>query len=319
MRMSPDTVPGLDGVIPAADLDSLTGMRRESDVLDDLAKEVMADLNLESSLVDELAARVAAAVRTALGDGGVSPHRRAAPRGRPSVTQPWRDLDGEAHLRVAGRDDASVLARSFPPRTPAPPADGQICAVLAVDIAGFNRPERDDVIRRYLHEQLHTMVRMACDDSGVPSASCCYEDRGDGIFAVIPPTISVKGLIDPFPEKLRGLIRRHNHICCDAARIQLRAAVHIGPVDHDGYGFIGTDVNHLFRILEARPLKRQLTDSGAELTMAVSDYVYQNLIRRYPSLAYPDAFRAFRFQTKETRGKAWTYLPRSVHGGRVSD
>jgi hypothetical protein len=31
-----------------------------------------------------------------------------------------------------------------------------------------------------------------------------------------------------------------------------RAAAHIGPVEHDAHGFVGTDINLLFRMLDAR-------------------------------------------------------------------
>ena len=121
--------------------------------------------------------------------------------------------------------------------------------------------------------------------------------------------ISGKGLIDSLPERLCTLIRRHNRFAIEPARIQLRAAAHIGPVHHDGHSLVGTDVNLLFRMLEGRPLKRALAASGAELAMAVSDYVYHSLVCRYPSLVSPDAFQAMRFQVKHTRTKAWTYLP----------
>jgi hypothetical protein len=184
-----------------------------------------------------------------------------------------------------------------------------MCAVFAVDIAGFTRPDRDDDIRRYLHEKLYEFLRRAFDDSGVPWDGCCCEDRGDGALIVVPPGIPVKGLIDPLPDRLRSLVRRHNHVSREAAGIQLRAAAHVGPVEHDGHGFVGTDVNFLFRMLEARPLKRMLAESGAELAMVVSDYVYRSLVCRYPSLVRPEAFRAVRFQVKHARARAWTYLP----------
>jgi hypothetical protein len=194
-------------------------------------------------------------------------------------------------------------------RPPSPPADGQVCALVAVDIAGFTRPDRDNDIRRYLHEELYRVLQKAFDGSGIPWASCCHEDRGDGVLIVVPPGITGKGIIDPLPERLRNLIRLHNHVCRSAAGIQLRAAAHIGPVDHDGHGFIGSDIDFLFRMLEARPLKRALTSSGPELALIVSDYVHVNVVCRYPSLVSPDAFRPVRFQVKYTRARAWVYLP----------
>jgi hypothetical protein len=80
-------------------------------------------------------------------------------------------------------------------------------------------------------------------------------------------------------------------------------------VDHDGHGFVGSDINLLFRMLEARLFKRAIAATGAELALIVSDYMYRNLVCRYPSLVSPDAFRTVRFQAKQTRARAWTYLP----------
>jgi hypothetical protein len=194
-------------------------------------------------------------------------------------------------------------------RTPAPPTDGQLCTLFAVDIAGFTSPDRDDDIRLYLHKELYEMLERAFDGSGIPWARCFHEDRGDGALIVVPPGVACKGIIDPLPERLRGLIRRHNHVSCKAAGIQLRAAAHIGPVEHDDHGFVGSDINLLFRMLEARPLKRALAGSGAELALIVSDDVYRSLVCRYPSLVSPDAFQRVKFQVKYTRASAWTYLP----------
>ena len=194
-------------------------------------------------------------------------------------------------LTELGRDlRASALTGPAEAR-PAAPADGQVCALFAVDIAGFTSPHRDDDIRLYLHEELYQVLHKAFDGSGIPWADCFCEDRGDGVLIVVPPGIPCKGLIDPLPERLRGLIWRHNHVTREAAGIQLRAAVHIGRVEYDGHGFVGTDINLLFRMLDARPLKAALAGSGAELALIVSDYVYRNLVCRYPSLVSPDAFR----------------------------
>ena len=194
-------------------------------------------------------------------------------------------------------------------RTPAPPADGQLCTLFAVDIAGFTSPGRDDEIRLYLHEELYQVLERAFDGSGLPWARCFHEDRGDGALIVVPPGLACKGIIDPLPERLRSLIRRHNHVSCKAAGIQLRAAAHIGPVEHDDHGFVGSDINLLFRMLEARPLRRALAGSGAELALIVSDEVYRSLVCRYPSLVSPEAFQRVKFQVKYTRASAWTYLP----------
>ena len=161
----------------------------------------------------------------------------------------------------------------------------------------------------YLHEELYKLLEKAFDGSGIPWNHCFREDRGDGVLTVIPPGTACKNVIDPLPERLRGLIRRHNHVFRDAAAIQLRTAAHIGPVDHDGHGFIGSDINLLFRMLNARPLKRALTSSTAELALIISGYLYHNIVCRYPSLISPDAFQPVRFQDQHISTQAWAYLP----------
>jgi serine/threonine protein kinase len=203
----------------------------------------------------------------------------------------------------------TLAARRQSTRMPAPPSDGQLCTMLAVDIAGFTRPGRDDEIRLYLLEKLYDVLERAFDGSGIRWGDCFHEDRGDGALIVIPPDVACKGIIDPLPERLRGLIRRHNHVSYQAAGIQLRAAAHIGPVEHDGHGFVGADINLLFRMLEARPLRRALAGSRAELALIVSDEVYRSLVRRCPSLVSPEVFQQVRFQVKHTGAQAWIYLP----------
>ncbi len=198
-------------------------------------------------------------------------------------------------------------------KTLTPPAGGQVCALFAVDIAGFTRPDRDDDIRLFLHEELYRILERAFDGSGIPWNGCFPEDRGDGALVIVPPGIAARGIIDPLPERLGGLIRRHNHVSCNAARIQLRAAAHLGPVFHDGHGFIGSDVDFLFRMLEARPLKSSLVSTDRDLALIVSDYVYRSIVFRHPSLVSPDAFRPIRFQVKYARARAWTYLPGAPH------
>ncbi len=295
LRVSPP-VPDLDTDIPVADLARLTGIPREPELLEDLRAAVGActGFGVTSPLTAEIVAGVLAAITAALHSerpafGGVAPH-----------------VDNHAVRRDRTSYDVARIGLA---RTPAPPVNGQLCAMFAVDIVGFTRPDRDDDIRIYLHQMLYEYLQKAFDDSGLPWADCCCEDRGDGALIVLPPGISFKGIIDPLPERLRSLIRRHNHVSCEAAGIQLRAAAHIGPVDHDGHGFVSTDINFLFRMLEARPLKRALASSRAELALVVSDYVYRCLVCRYPSLVHPDTFRTIRFQAKDTRARAWTYLP----------
>jgi hypothetical protein len=317
-----------------AHLTSLPAGHGEHDELEDLyaAAAVLAGVGVISPRTAEIVRAMLAGVAAATLAGG-SPSvaelasqllDQAAPGLRdkaarwdiPDLPLSWPGLTDTGRA-PGNRDDRRNSARLTLADPASLPVDGQICTVFAVDIVGFTRPDRDDDIRRYLHQRLYEYLQRAFDDAGVPWADCFCEDRGDGALIVIPPEISVKGVIGLLPEKLRGFIRRHNHVSSVAAQMQLRAAVHVGPLEHDGHGFVGTDVNFTFRMLEARPLKQALAASGADLGLVVSDYVYRALVCRYPSLVHPGAYQAVRFQAKNMRGRAWTYLP-GVTGDAIS-
>jgi hypothetical protein len=189
------------------------------------------------------------------------------------------------------------------------PSGGQVCTLLAFDIHEFTRPDRDEAIRIHLHKALYDVLTDAFAGSGLPWSRCHREDRGDGALVILPPGIPAQPVIDPFPERLRGLIRRHNRVACDAAQMQLRAAAHIGPVYGDAYGMISDDLNLLFRMLDAAPLRRALAGSGTELALAVSGYMHESLVVRHRTLVDPALFRPMKARVKRTRINAWMYLP----------
>jgi hypothetical protein len=186
--------------------------------------------------------------------------------------------------------------------------DGQWCGLFAADIVGFNSPARDDEIQAYVRRSLYQMLETAFDKGGIPWHVCAHEDRGDGVLVVVPPRIPIAGLVDPIPSRLRSLIRLHNRLSCEAARLQLRIAVHIGPVHHDGHGFVGHDINLLCRLLDAPRLKRMISQSGAEIAFITSKYTYENVVRCRPSVIDPASFQIIRVQVKETQTQARAYV-----------
>lgn len=191
----------------------------------------------------------------------------------------------------------------------APPISGQVCAMLAVDIAEYTRADRDHEIQLHLRTWLYALLREALGSSGMSFDHAQHEDRGDGALVIFPPGLAAQPIIDVFPERLRCLIRRHNRLSCEQARMQLRVAVHVGPVYRDENGFAGEDVTHLCRMLDAQPLRRALSGSGSEVAFIVSDYVYEKLILRHHSLADPSSFRRVKSRVKRTPVHGWIHLP----------
>lgn len=185
----------------------------------------------------------------------------------------------------------------------------QVCAMLSVDIADYTSPVRDEEIRQHLRASLYTIIEEACDRSGIPWGECRHEDKGDGMLVVVPAGISPSRLIEPFPLVLRTLIRKHNRVSAEAASMQLRVAVHMGLVHQDAHGLASDDINYLFRMLDARPLRQSLADSRAEVVLAVSSYVYESIVLRSPSLADPAQFRHVKSRVKRTAVDVWLHIP----------
>jgi hypothetical protein len=188
-------------------------------------------------------------------------------------------------------------------------ANGQVCAMLAFDIQGFTRLDRDEEVRIYIRKALYEIMQQALKESGVPWDRCHHGDRGDGALIVLPSSIPVHGIINPFPERLRRLIRVHNRMSFPAAQFQIRVAAHIGPVYRDDHGLIGDDINLLFRMLDARLLRTALAGSGAELALALSGYLYDSFVRRHPALTGPALFRPMNTTVKGMRINAWIHIP----------
>ena len=191
---------------------------------------------------------------------------------------------------------------------PALPIDGQMCAggrrqhrrlhpgpAATTTYAGY--------LRERLYEYLGEGVRLLRHPLG---RMLLLEDRGDGALIVVPPgNFSVKGLIDPLPGQAapphppaQPRLEPRPRTCSCGSRPTS------GPVEHDRHGFVGTDVNFAFRMLDARSLKAKLAKSGAELGLIVCDDVLlDKLIRRCPSPGRPrSAFQAVSSQTKNTPG-----------------
>lgn len=188
-------------------------------------------------------------------------------------------------------------------------ADGQACAMFAADIAGFTRPDRNEEIQSHLRHTLYSIIREAFAVSGIPWEECLRQDRGDGALVILPPGIPPYLIIDPLPERLRQLIRRYNQFATLPAQMQVRTALNIGPVYRDEHGYSGEDINLLCRMLDSRPLRRLLTDTGTDLALMISARVHDTMVVRHPSLGGPASFRSVHTRVKRTGIDAWICAP----------
>lgn len=214
-------------------------------------------------------------------------------------------LSAEELIGFWGDDPESATGRRAAPI----PASGLVYTMVSFDIRGFTRQDRGEEARRYIHKAFYCLAKEAMNASGVPWNRCHREDRGDGALIIVPPDIPAHGIIYPFPERLRDLIRVYNGMSVPAAQIQIRAAAHIGHVYRDDNGLVGDDINLLCRILDAKQLRNALANSGAELALAISGSMHDSLVRRQPVLTGQTQFSRFNTQVKGTKITAWIHVP----------
>ncbi|MGH3172271.1 MAG: cyclic nucleotide-binding domain-containing protein, partial [Streptosporangiaceae bacterium] len=187
------------------------------------------------------------------------------------------------------------------------------CSIVFTDVAGFSDPVRNDGDRDMVRTAMYEILRSGFAAAGVPWAGCYREDRGDGAVIVVPPTISTQRLVDPLMAELAGRLRQYNRRASEVVRIQLRVALHVGPVGRDAEGLTGQAVIAAARIVDAPAIKARLAAEQADLIFAASDYVYDQVVRNCGGQVDPVAFEHLQCQVKETHVSAWAHL-----AGRVT-
>ena len=235
-----------------------------------------------------------------------------AVRETPATREGQPAMPGNGLSQAAPRDPAvgtgpastgPVAARWF-----AGPSEPLNCSVLFTDVAGFGSPNRTDADRDAVRAALYEILRTSLEASGVPWTDCYHEDRGDGVIIVVPPTISTRRVIDPLVPVLASRLRQYNRRASDVVQIQLRAALHVGPVGKDTEGLTGRAIVGTARILDAPVVKDRLAAEQADLIFAVSDYVYEHVVTSLNGQVDATAFTHVEDQVKESKISAWIHL-----------
>lgn len=210
--------------------------------------------------------------------------------------------------RVAGRQPARGAYRATKPEAPLPIWKGENCSILLTDIAGFSAPIRHDGDREIIRRVAHVLLRDAGIRSGIPWSRCHREDRGDGTLLIVPPDTPTSSVVDPFIADLATGLRLHNHCASDALRIQLRVALHVGPVVSDAEGVTGHSIIHAARCVESPLAKRALTATRADLAFIASTFVYEDIVKHDPGYFDPANYQKTTFRVKESKITAWMLL-----------
>jgi hypothetical protein len=184
--------------------------------------------------------------------------------------------------------------------------DGENCTVLLSDVVGFGARTRTDEDRRVIREALFRITHVVLQE--LPH-EWSWDDRGDGLLTVVPPSVPTAKIIQHLHKELPAAIEEHNRAHPDSARIQLRVAVNVGPVVTDTMGVSGEAIIIAARLVEAPLFKKEIDRARAALGVIASTFIYESVLRHDPGLG---GYSQVRVDVKESSTLAWVKLFGSV-------
>lgn len=181
--------------------------------------------------------------------------------------------------------------------------------MLLVDIEKFS--ERDDVEQAFLRRMLYDAVDSTLERAGIEETLRLRADQGDCLMEFIDPNASVTRLLRTLLRELPGYLRSLNRTASSSAQIRLRAVLASGYIWRDERGiWVGSDLNHACRLLDANLLRDALRRSADDLALCVSESLYQGIIRHDHEGIPTAKFHAVTLDSKNGPLSAWLYGPR---------
>jgi len=180
--------------------------------------------------------------------------------------------------------------------------------IVVFDVEGFGDYRRTNRHQVAVREGLYRSVGEAFEQVGLPWDPGAHEDRGDGIFVLIPPEVPKSLLVESLPSALVATLNAHNSTHLGEEQIRLRMALNAGEVHYDQFGATGASINRAFRLLDAEPLKVALASSPGVLAIIVSSWFFNEVVR-HAKVGVPKSYRPVLVATKEGTEAGWICLP----------
>ena len=184
--------------------------------------------------------------------------------------------------------------------------------ILVFDVERFGDGRRrvDDL--RTMRKGLYGAVEETFSELGVEWDKCYKEDRGDGLFVLVPAEVDKSVFCHSFPSKFARRIREYNAAHRSAAIMRLRMALHIGETERDDHGVTSPALNDAFRLINAERFRELLRESPGCLALIASSWFYGNVVWQH-SRFRPDTYQPIRVTEKEMDTIGWVALPDAPH------
>ncbi|GGV57138.1 hypothetical protein GCM10010277_58830 [Streptomyces longisporoflavus] len=177
--------------------------------------------------------------------------------------------------------------------------------ILLFDIEQFGT--RDDVEQAFLRRMLYDVADGTLAAADVSETARLRADRGDSVVELIDANVPVSGLLKALLTETPMLLNSKNRLMAGSTRMRLRIVLAAGYVAVDEKGWIGGDLNHAFRLLDAEPLREALRTAADSSVLCVSDTLYQGVVRHGHHGVRPEEFHKVAVETKEGPSTAWLH------------
>jgi len=188
--------------------------------------------------------------------------------------------------------------------------------ILLFDIERYS--DRDDVEQAYLRRMLYDIADRTLDAAGVEETKRLRADRGDSVMELIDADASLTALLRSLLTEAPAQLRAINRMASSSAQIRLRAVLATGfvAIDDQG-GWVGSDLNHACRLLDAKLLRAALSERDNDFAFCVSESVHQGIVRHGHPGIRPEEFHPVTLDSKNGPLGAWLHGP--LPGGTPGD
>jgi len=185
------------------------------------------------------------------------------------------------------------------------PAEASDCTVVALDIVGYGTRSHPD--QRQAQAAMDELLGQALTRAGIEPSDYERSDRGDGILVLLNTKIPhVKVLTNLIPSLAEALDHQNQVL---RSRIRLRAVVDTAKIFRDAHGYVGKDLNTVFRLLDSAFLRDYLARTSADLVLLTSDRIHSEAIEQGYVGLHAGTFRHIYIADKGIRAPAWAYVP----------
>ncbi len=178
---------------------------------------------------------------------------------------------------------------------------------LVISVDARRSGEYDDIEKTRMRARIYRVLETAFTHTKVARDSLHLEDRGDGVLVSVSGQVPVARLLGLWMVEVHEKLRDENR----ALRVPLglRVGMHVGPVLHDARGIAGRAVDLACRLADSTVARQLLDAERADLVLAVSGSLYEDVVSGGGKFIEPARYSAARLELKEGPVTAWFHLP----------